>query len=89
MKSFKTAVKIWKKEIAFKFNTWGIQEERENYRKQRQDAIRIQRSIMREDLLNRHRIGDIILEKDEKLLLEEMRYSPVFAKIEAIYKKYL
>lgn len=89
MKSFKTAVKIWKKEVSFKFNTWGIKEDRVNYRKMRQEAIKHQRAVMREDLLNRHRIGDIILDKGEKEMLEEMRSTPIFSKIESLYKKYL
>ena len=33
MRGLKTAVKIWKKEIEFKFTTWGIKEEqRKNFR---------------------------------------------------------
>ena len=27
MRGLKTAVKIWKKEIEFKFTTWGVKEE--------------------------------------------------------------
>ena len=38
MRGLKTAVKIWKKEIEFKFTTWGVkEEERKNFRKMRQD----------------------------------------------------
>ena len=41
MRGLKTAVKIWKKEIEFKFATWGIKEERrKNFRQMRQDQIR-------------------------------------------------
>lgn len=77
------------KQLRFWMIAGGAKEERDYYRRMRLEAIRTQRSILREDLLNRHRIGDIILEKDDIVSLEEMRVSPVFAKIEKIYTKYL
>lgn len=90
MRGLKTAVKIWKKEIEFKFTTCGIKEEqRKNFRKMRQDQIRNLRLFLVEDLINRHRIGDIQIFKEDLEALYLLRRRPIMAQIEGIYKKYL
>lgn len=90
MRSLKTAVKIWKKEIEFKLTTWGISpEHRSNYRKMRREAYRDTKSRMVQDLLTRNKIGDIILEKDHLGILLNGKKTLVFREVEEIYKKYL
>ena len=57
MRSFKTAVKIFKKEVEMKWITYGIPEEdRTSFRRNRQEAIRGLRTRMIDDLLNRNRM---------------------------------
>ena len=90
MRGLKTAVKIWKKEIEFKAITWGIKEEqRKNFRKMRQATIKALRINMVEDLLNRHKVGDIQISKAEPESLHGLRRTPIMKEIEEIYKKYL
>jgi hypothetical protein len=90
MRSLKTAVKIWKKEIEFKLITWGIEEKkRTNFRTSRQAQIKDAKRIMATDLLNRNRIGDIILCKDDLEALQRPQGLPVFKIVEEIYRKYL
>ena len=90
MRSFKTAVKIFKKEIEMKWITYGIPvEDRTAFRKSRQSAIRDLRSRMIDDLLNRHKVGDIKIWKDDIEELHRMKATPVFSIIERIYLKYI
>jgi hypothetical protein len=90
MRSLKTAVKIWKKEVEFKITTWKIkEEERVNFRKRRQDLIRDTKLMMASDLLNRNQIGDIILDRGDLELIQNLRRLPVFGVVEAVYRKYL
>lgn len=90
MRSLKTAVKIWKKEIEFKAITWGISlEYRSNYRKMRQEAFRSTKTAMLNDLFNRHRIGDIRIFPEDLERLQSLRTTPIYRHIEEIYKKYL
>jgi hypothetical protein len=90
MRGLKTAVKIWKKEIEFKFTTWGIKEEqRTSFRKMRQGAIKVLRMNMVRDLLNRHKVGDLQIYKEDLDSLHRLRRTPVMKEIEDIYKKYL
>jgi hypothetical protein len=90
MRSLKTAVKIWKKEIEFKVITWGIEEEkRTNFRTIRQAQIKDAKRMMSTDLLNRNRIGDIVLYKDDLETLQSPQGLPVFRIVEEIYRKYL
>ena len=90
MRSLKTAVKIWKKEIEFKAITWGISpEHRSYYRKMRQDSIRHLRLHLIQDLFSRHQIGDIILTPEDFNLLRELRRTPILRKIEEVYQRYL
>lgn len=90
MRGLKTAVKIWKKEIEFKFTTWGIKEEqRKNFRKMRQDQIRVLRINMVDDLLNRQRVGDLQIFREDLENLHRLRRTPIMKEIEEIYKKYL
>jgi hypothetical protein len=90
MRGLKTAVKIWKKEIEFKFTTWGIKEEqRTSFRKMRQGAIKVLRMNMVQDLLNRHKVGDLQIYKEDLDSLHRLRRTPVMKEIEDIYKKYL
>jgi hypothetical protein len=90
MRGLKTAVKVWKKEIEFKFTTWGVKEtERKNFRKMRQDHIKGLRLFMIEDLLNRHRVGDLQIFKEDLDNLYRLRRTPIMREVEEIYKKYL
>ncbi len=90
MRGLKTAVKIWKKEIEFKFTTWGIKEEqRTSFRKMRQATIRVLRTNMVEDLLNRQNVGDLQIYKEDIESLHRLRRTPIMKEIEDIYKKYL
>ena len=90
MRGLKTAVKIWKKEIEFKFTTWGIKEEqRTSFRKMRQGAIKVLRMNMVQDLLNRHKVGDLQVYKEDLDSLHRLRRTPIMKEIEDIYKKYL
>ena len=90
MRGLKTAVKIWKKEIEFKFTTWGIKEEqRASFRKMRQGAIKALRINMVEDLLNRHKVGDLQIYKEDIEALHRLRRTPIIKEIEEIYRKYL
>jgi hypothetical protein len=90
MRGLKTAVKIWKKEIEFKFTTWGIKEEqRTSFRKMRQGAIKALRINMVEDLLNRHKVGDLQIYKEDIEALHRLRRTPIIKEIEEIYRKYL
>ena len=90
MRGLKTAVKIWKKEIEFKFTTWGIKEEqRTSFRKMRQGAIKVLRMNMVQDILNRHKVGDLQVYKEDLDSLHRLRRTPVMKEIEDIYKKYL
>ena len=90
MRGLKTAVKIWKKEIEFKFTTWGIKEDqRASFRKMRQGAIKVLRMNMVQDLLNRHKVGDLQVYKEDLDSLHRLRRTPIMKEIEDIYKKYL
>ena len=90
MRGLKTAVKIWKKEIEFKFTTWGVKEEhRTSFRKMRQGAIKALRINMVNDLLNRHNVGDLQIFKEDLENLHRLRRTPIMKEIEEIYKKYL
>ena len=90
MRSFKTAVKIFKKEIEMKWITYGIPiEDRTAFRKARQEAIRDLRTRMIEDLLNRHKVGDIKIWKEDIDELHRMRSTPVLSIIEKLYVKYI
>jgi hypothetical protein len=90
MRSLKTAVRIWKKEIEFKMTTWGISpEHRNHYRKMRHDAIKALRLAMVDDLLNRNNVGDLRIFKEDLEELHRLRRTPIFGKIEEMYKKYL
>ena len=90
MRSFKTAVKIFKKEIEMKWITYGIPiEDRTAFRKARQEAIRDLRTRMIEDLLNRHKVGDIQVWKEDIEELHRMRSTPVLSIIEKLYVKYI
>lgn len=90
MRGLKTAVKIWKKEIEFKFTTWGIKEEqRTSFRKMRQGAIKVLRMNMVQDLLNRHKVGDLQIDRGDMESLHRLRRVPIMKEIEDIYKKYL
>ena len=89
MRGLKTAVQIWKKEIEFKFTTWGIKEEqRKNVRSMRQDSIRHLRQALISDLMNRHHIGDIIIFPEDLGKLRDLRRTPIIKQIEEIHKKY-
>jgi hypothetical protein len=90
MRGLKTAVKIWKKEIEFKFTTWGIrEEERKSFRKMRQDQIRALRINMVNDLLNRHKVGDLKIFREDVENLHRLKRTPIMKEIEEIYRKYL
>ena len=90
MRGIKTAVKIWKKEIEFKFTTWGVkEEERKNFRNMRQEQIRGLRIFLIQDLLNRHMVGDLQIFKEDLDNLYRLRRTPIMKEIEEIYKKYL
>lgn len=90
MRSLKTAVKIWKKEIEFKFTTWGISPEyRSNYRRMRREAYTSTKNAMLQDLFNRHRIGDIRIFPEDLEKLQQLNQIPIYRHIEEIYKKYL
>jgi hypothetical protein len=90
MRGLKTAVKIWKKEIEFKFTTWGIKEEqRTSFRKMRQATIRVLRTNMVEDLLNRQKVGDLQIYMEDIESLHRLKRTPIMKEIEDIYKKYL
>jgi hypothetical protein len=90
MRSFKTAVKIFKKEIEMKWITYGIPEEdRTSFRRNRQEAIRGLRTRMIDDLLNRNRMGEIQIWKEDLEELRRMRTTPVLTIIEKIYLKYI
>ena len=87
MRGLKTAVKIWKKEIEFKFTTWGIKEEqRTSFRKMRQGAIKVLRMNMVQDLLNRHKVGDLQVYKEDLDSLHRLRRTPVMTERDDIYK---
>ena len=89
MRGLKTAVQIWKKEIEFKFTTWGIKEEqRKNVRSMRQDSIRHLRQALISDLMNRHHIGDIVIFAEDLGKLRDLRRTPILGQIEDIHKKY-
>ena len=90
MRGLKTAVKIWKKEIEFKFTTWGIKEDqRTSFRKMRQATIRVLRTNMVEDLLNRQKVGDLQIYIEDIESLHRLKRTPIMKEIEDIYKKYL
>ena len=90
MRGLKTAVKIWKKEIEFKFTIWGIKEDqRTSFRKMRQATIRVLRSNMVEDLLNRQKVGDLQIYMEDIESLHRLKRTPIMKEIEDIYKKYL
>lgn len=90
MRSLKTAVKIWKKEIEFKVTTWGISpEHRTHYREMRRQSYLNVKTGMALDLTNRHRIGDIIMDPQDLRSIGNVNSLPVFKKMEEIYKKYL
>lgn len=90
MKSFKTAVKIWKKEIQFKLTVWKIDEvARDSSRIMRQNWIKDTKQVMISDLINRHRIGDIILSSEDLKTLQNPKGTLVFSVIEEIYKRNL
>ena len=90
MRSLKTAVQIFKKEIEMKWITYGIpKEDRSAFRKRRQEAIRGMRNRMIDDLLTRNRMGEIQLWKEDLEELHRMRTTPVFSIVERIYLKYI
>jgi hypothetical protein len=90
MRSLKTAVKIFKKEIEMKWITYGIPiEDRTAFRKSRQESIRSLRAQMIDDLLNRHKVGDIQIWKEDINELHRMKSTPIFAVIERLYVKYI
>lgn len=90
MRSFKTAVKIFKKEIEMKWITYGIpKEDRVSFRRQRQEMIRAVRARMIDDLLNRNRMGEIQIWKEDLEELNRMKSTPVLTVIERIYLKYI
>lgn len=90
MRGLKTAVKIWKKEIEFKAITWGISpEHRTHYRKMRQESIRHARLAMLGDLLNRHQVGDIKIYEVDMVKLRQLKQTPIYQQIEAIYRRYM
>jgi len=90
MRSLKTAVKIFKKEIEMKWITYGIPiEDRTAFRKSRQETIRSLRAQMIDDLLNRHKVGDIQIWKEDINELHRMKSTPIFAVIERLYVKYI
>jgi hypothetical protein len=90
MKSFKTAVKIWKKEMQFKLTVWKIDEvARDSSRIMRQNWIKDTKQVMISDLINRHRIGDIILTPEDLKTLQNPKGTLVFSVIEEIYKRNL
>lgn len=90
MRSFKTAVQIFKKEIEMKWITYGIPvEDRTSFRKSRQEAIRGLRARMIDDLLNRNRMGEIRIWKEDLEELHRMKSTPVLTIIEKIYLKYI
>ena len=90
MRGLKTAVKIWKKEIEFKFTIWGIKEDqRASFRKMRQATIRVLRMNMVEDLLNRQKVGDLQIYREDIESLYRLKRTPIMKEIEDIYKKYL
>ena len=90
MRSLKTAVKIWKKELEFKITTWKIQEEeRKNFRRQRQKQIKDTKRAMASDLLNRNQIGDIVMDREDLSKVQLLNNLPVFRVVEEIYRKYL
>jgi hypothetical protein len=90
MRSFKTAVKIFKKEVEMKWITYGIPiEDRTAFRKSRQETIRGLKSQMIDDLLNRHKVGDIQIWKEDINELHRMKSTPIFAVIERLYVKYI
>jgi hypothetical protein len=90
MRSLKTAVKIWKKELEFKITTWKIQEEeRKNFRRQRQKQIKDTKRAMASDLLNRNQIGDIVMDREDLSKVQFLNNLPVFRVVEEIYRKYL
>ena len=89
MKSFKTAVKIFKKELEFKFITYNIvAEDRTSLRRHRQASIRELKTRMIDDLFNRNSVGDIRIWQEDLDELHRMRATPIFSNIEKIYKKY-
>ena len=90
MRSFKTAVKIFKKEVEMKWITYGIPiENRTTFRRARQEAIRDLRNRMIDDLLNRHKLGEIQVWKEDVAELHRMKATPVFSIIEKLYVKYI
>ena len=90
MRGLKTAVKIWKKELEFKITTWKVhEEERKNFRSQRQKQIKDTKRAMASDLLNRNQIGDIIMDREDLSKIQFLNNLPVFRVVEEIYRKYL
>jgi hypothetical protein len=55
----------------------------------RQGAIKVLRMNMVQDLLNRHKVGDLQVYKEDLDSLHRLRRTPVMKEIEDIYKKYL
>ncbi len=89
MRGLKTSIKIWKREIEFKFTTWGINEEqRMSVRRMRQESIRHLRQTLVSDLMNRHHVGDIVIFPEDLIKLRDLRRTPILKKIEEIHKKY-
>ena len=73
-----------------KWITYGIPvEDRTSFRKSRQEAIRDLRTRMIDDLLNRHKVGDIQVWKEDIEELHRMRSTPVLSIIEKLYVKYI
>lgn len=90
MRTLEVALKIWEKQIKFKFITWGVKEDqRKALRKMRQNQIRNLRIFLIEDLLNRNRVGDLRIETGDKELLHRLKGKPTISEIEFVYKKYL
>jgi hypothetical protein len=55
----------------------------------RQEQIRGLRIFLIQDLLNRHRVGDLQIFKEDLDNLYRLRRTPIMKEIEEIYKKYL
>jgi hypothetical protein len=64
-------------------------EERGRKRAQRRRvSAELGRTLIR-DLLVREEIGDIVLDREDRNLLHQLKIRPVLSRIEEIYKRYL
>jgi hypothetical protein len=55
----------------------------------RQDQIRALRINMVNDLLNRHKVGDLKIFREDVENLHRLKRTPIMKEIEEIYRKYL